>query len=133
MLELLIAEKLALHAMVWRGALWTDIEQRAPFPVVGGGWITRSRKIPIIAGRFGRALDCPRATDRGSFAIESWPQGSTGAARQPSRRPRPNPVSSGVRIAPVSPRSSFELYLLSLGEDAPPGASRVALHVTVRL
>src|ERR1700694_5825335 len=32
-------------------ALRTDIEQRAPFPVVGGGWITRARKIPIIPGR----------------------------------------------------------------------------------
>ena len=28
-------------------ALRTDIEQSAPFPVVGGGWITRARKIPI--------------------------------------------------------------------------------------
>ena len=28
-------------------ALRTDIEQRAPFPVVGGGWITRAREIPI--------------------------------------------------------------------------------------
>ena len=31
----------------WRPALRTDIEQSAPFPVVGGGWITRARKIPI--------------------------------------------------------------------------------------
>jgi hypothetical protein len=28
-------------------ALRTDIEQGAPFPVVGGGWITCVRKIPI--------------------------------------------------------------------------------------
>jgi hypothetical protein len=27
------------------------IEQHAPFPVVGGGWITRARKMSIIASR----------------------------------------------------------------------------------
>jgi len=31
-------------------ALRTDIEQRAPFPVVGGGCFTPARKIPVIAG-----------------------------------------------------------------------------------
>ncbi len=47
-------------------ALRTDIEQRAPFPVVGGGWITRARKIPIIAGR-SASIGLPRAQeDRGS-------------------------------------------------------------------
>jgi hypothetical protein len=33
------------------GRIRTDIEQRAPFPVVGTGWITRARKMPIIASR----------------------------------------------------------------------------------
>jgi hypothetical protein len=42
-------------------ALRTDIEQVAPFLVVGGGWITRARKIPIS----GRSLDYPRARESG--------------------------------------------------------------------
>src|SRR5437867_8555708 len=47
-------ERVNEHKRDWKGcaenpivkALRTDIEQSAPIPIVGGGWITRARKIP---------------------------------------------------------------------------------------
>jgi len=63
------------------GTIWTDFEPRAPFPVVGVGWITRPRKMPIIASR-SASIGLPRAQgDRGSLSTESWPRGSTSATR----------------------------------------------------
>jgi hypothetical protein len=62
-------------------ALRTDIEQSAPFPVFGGGWITRARKILYPAGR--RALDYPRARESGILSnrilVAGQHRGSTSA------------------------------------------------------
>ncbi len=54
--------------------------QSAPFPAVGGGWITRARKIPM-PGR--RALDYPHARESGILSnrilVAGQHRGSTSA------------------------------------------------------
>ena len=68
---------------VWLPALRTEIEKRAPFPVVGGGWISRARKMP--SEPVGEHWIAPRA--RGSRILSNrilaagQHRGSTSAIR----------------------------------------------------